>query len=228
MLKKSLLISCTLAALPSVSQADTILGLYLGASHWQTGLSGSLNEQGNASSDVEDDFGIDDEGNNFIYAALEHPIPLVPNIKLQQTSLDAAGSNGSNVDFSHTDATLYYEILDNWVSLDIGLTARTFNGAVTFPSSTDELELSATMPMLYAKAQFDLPFTGLSAGVEGNLIGYSGNNLKDLNARINYEAFMGLGIAVGYRVFTLELDDIDDLNSDLTLDGFYAGLTYHF
>jgi outer membrane protein len=249
MLKKTALMGLTAAAftLPAASHADTFLGIYLGAYSWQSSFSGDLGTEGDNNIDIEDDLGFDDsESNTVFYAALEHPVPVLPNIRLQQTSLEVSGDNtganfdfdgitfsgdiSTNVDFSHTDLTLYYEILDNWVSLDIGLTARKFDGSILIADGTNssEVTLDATIPLGYLKAQFDLPFTGLSAGVDGNFIGYSGNTISDVNAMINYEATFGLGVAVGYRTFGLELDDIDDLNTELTFDGYYAAVTYHF
>lgn len=210
---------------PQLSQADTIFGIYAGAFAWQSELSGDVNLKGNPALEVES-LGIDDDTNNSVFIAVEHFVPFVPNVKLAQTALEFS-AEGNIVDFSHTDATLYYELLDNWVSLDLGLTARIFDGEVDLPASNTQ-ELSGTVPLLYAKAQFDLPFTGLSFGVEGNFLGIDGNNLRDLDARLNYEIAAGFGIALGYRTFGLELDALDDIDADVTADGAYLGATFHF
>jgi outer membrane protein len=249
---KKLLITGTLGLALSapVVQADS-LGIYAGAHSWKTSFSGDINSTDtNSIIDLEDTLGFDDSSNNVYYIALEHPIPLLPNIKLQQTKLEIDGDStlgesitfdgitfpagthiNSDVDFSHTDATLYYQLLDNWVSLDLGLTARKFDGFIDIADTSNnraKVSIDNTVPMLYAKAQFDLPLTGLSIGVDGNIISYSGNSLSDINATINYEFSFGLGLAAGYRVFNLSLDDVDDIDSDLTMDGTYAALTFHF
>jgi len=68
----------------------------------------------------------------------------------------------------------------------------------------------------------------LSAGVQGNAIGYSGSSLVDLNGYVQYEFPFGLGLRGGYRNFKLELDDIDSIDSNITMSGPYAALTFHF
>ncbi len=253
---KKLIIASSVGLLCATAtvQADTIFGLYAGAHAWQSAFSGDINSNGDADIDIENDLGFDNEANTVIYVAVEHPVPMLPNIKIQQTAIEISGINtlsasglgfsfddipfdpganiDSDVDFSHTDITLYYELLDNWVSLDLGLTARIFDGSIeinnTVTADNASINLDAKLPMIYTKAQFDLPLTGLGISVDGNFVGFGGNSLLDLNASINYEFAFGLGVAVGYRNFTLELDDVDDLDSELTIDGAYAGLTYHF
>ena len=38
----------------------------------------------------------------------------------------------------------------------------------------------------------------------------------------------GLGLYAGWREINVELDDIDDISSDITFEGAYAGLQFHF
>ncbi|GLS27533.1 TIGR04219 family outer membrane beta-barrel protein [Marinibactrum halimedae] len=237
-----------LCSLSWVSQADTILGIYAGVGAWNSDYSGNTGVQ---SIEVED-LGLDDETNNFFYVALEHPVPLLPNVRLQYTDLtidadtvltqtfqldDVTFSVDENVatslDFTHADATLYYEILDNWVSLDVGVTFRAFTGEAEVTgdtAGTETIDLDAVIPMAYGKAQFDLPFSGFYVGADANLISYSGHSLNDFTAKIGYayESVLDAGVEIGYRRMALELDDLDDLNADLTMDGPYAAFTLHF
>lgn len=249
-MKKLLLASVVAAtAIPTV-QADTVLGIYAGAYSWGADYSGDINDtDAGETIDLEDDLGFSDESNMVFYVALEHPVPVLPNIRIQQTALDSSANGtltrdftfddvdfsigqdvATDMDFTHTDLTLYYEILDNWVNLDLGLTVRKFDGEIKIEGGGEiaQVDLDAALPMLYVMAQFDLPLTGLSAGLQGNAVGYSGSSLLDLNGYVQYEFAFGLGLRGGYRSFTLELDDIDDIDSDLTLSGPYAALTFHF
>ena len=114
---------------------------------------------------------------------------------------------------------------------------RVFDGEATVVSSTttlsDTVDLDAVVPMLYVKAQFDLPFSGWSIGADANAIGYSGDNFSDITAKIAYTSdglpLLDLGLEIGYRRMALEVDDDDsDLNADLTIDGPYAAITLHF
>ena len=141
----------------------------------------------------------------------------------------------STLDLTHTDATLYYELLDNWVSLDLGLTVRAFEGEASIEgidSSSNEpvvaqQDIDVPIPMLYGKAKFELPFTGFAVEAEGNLIQVSGNGITDLSVKLGYESKIGLGAELGYRQFALELDDEDDFSAEINVDGIYLGLSLH-
>ncbi len=94
------------------------------------------------------------------------------------------------------------------------------------------MELSGWLPMLYGKAQLDLPLTGWSVAAEASGIGYSGDAVLDYTVKIAYESdlipFLGLGFEAGYRSLTLELEELDDLETDLEIKGPYAAVTMHF
>lgn len=234
--------SLTLAA-PMV--AADFLGVHAGAGQWRADYSGDL---GNPSISA-DELGLDDSGNNYIYVAFEHPVPLLPNARIQHTSISSSQTStinqsftlnnqsfvvgeevSSDVDLTHTDFTAYYQILDNWVNLDLGLTVRRFDGHATAIGDfgQESVDIQETLPMLYGKAQFDLPFTGWSVGAEGNTVSYSGNNVTDLAAKISYR--FGLvaqfGFELGYRHLSVEIDE--DVYADMELKGPYAGLIFEF
>jgi outer membrane protein len=86
-----------------------------------------------------------------------------------------------------------------------------------------------TLPMAYGKAQFDLPFTGLSAGIEGNYASYQGNSLNDYTAKLTYlfDSLVDIGVEVGYRKMSVKVSD-NDLEANMTLKGPYAALIAHF
>ena len=245
-----------LASLSPLALSDTVLGLYVGIGKWQPDVEGNASEAGTGTSlDISDTFGSLDDDSDFLYVALEHPVPVIPNILLQQTDVavrdtgtltanvvfdgdtfTASTAVNTNIDFSHTDATLYYELLDNWVSLDFGLTLRQFDGElrlteVATPSNTATQELDGVLPMLYFKGRFDLPLSGLYVSGAVNYLTYDGHTLSDFNAAVGYQSdgwVMDLGIEFGVRTFNFELDDLDDLDADIELSGTYAALTLHF
>lgn len=233
-------------ALNGTAHADTILGIYAGAGGWQTDYSGDVGDPALSANEL----GMDEKTNSYFYIALEHPIPLIPNIKLQQTDLSSrqtatisdsfsigdenfsAGTElTSDVDLSHTDATLYYEILDNWVNADVGLTVRKYSGHLKAWSATEseKVDIDETLPLLYAKFQFNLPLTGFSTGLEGNYINYSGNTLSDYSAKVGYmfDSALDLGLELGYRQSNIQLDE-DDVTTDLELSGPYIAALFHF
>jgi outer membrane protein len=227
-------------------QADTVFGIYAGAGTWQADYSGDI---GNPSASINE-LGLKDDNNQFYYIAIEHPILFLPNIKLQKNDISSRQSgtitNGfsldnanfpagtqvsTDIDLSYTDAALYYELLDNWINLDLGVTLRKYSGHLQAQSSplADQINIDLKVPLLYGRFQFDLPFTGFSAGFEGNYITYDGSDLADYTAKISYlfDSALDVGIEVGYRSITANIDD-DGVNTNLDLTGPYAAAIFHF
>jgi len=226
------------------SFADTILGFYAGANYWNFDISGNVDSSSNQLDSVDID--LNSNNSNVFYAALEHPIPFLPNIKLQQNSIQSTGvinvdnipnfpgqsiEINTDLDFSHTDIMLYYEILDNWLNLDVGLSLKNFDGYTNFYTDgllDDRADFDDWIPMLYAKGKFDLPFTGFSAAATVEALSFESNKVTDYTLAIGYESDIGLGAEAGYRSLQVDLNTIGDLDSDVTMDGFYFGLNFHF
>lgn len=226
--------------------ADTVFGIYAGAGSWQSDYSGSAGNPSVSASDL----GMKDNNNTFYYIAIEHPVPFFPNLKVQQndvttdqtSTLDNSFSIGdvtfpagttvkTDFDLSYTDATLYYEALDNWLNLDLGVTLRKYSGYLKAETTSlkDEIDVDVALPLIYGRFQFDLPLTGFSAGLEGNFISYDGNNLYDYNAKISYmfDSALDIGLEVGYRTMKIDINE-DDVNTNLELKGPYAAAVFHF
>jgi len=234
------------------SHADTLLGLYVGAQAWNMETSGGFSDDGSNVS-----FNFEDEAKPSYYAAFEHPIPLIPNIKVQRTDMDTNGdvtlnSNFtfggelfsintdviSDVQLSSTDIILYYELFDNdLISFDVGINAKYIDGELLVIAKDDATlsgreEFSGPVPMLYSRLAVGIPLTGFGAFVEGSFLSIDDHTLTDYQAAITYSLMENLAIdvtfQVGYRAFTLELEDLDDIYSDLEFKGAYAGLEVHF
>ena len=247
-MKKLTLLAALVATTVPLAHADTVLGVYAGFGSWDSTFDGDAGEP----SITLKDLGVKDHKNKYYYIALEHPIPVLPNVRLEHTDITSKQTAkitqtftvdgttftkdsqvSSEFDLTHTDATLYYEILDNWINLDIGLTARKFDGFVyaksTTPAKEKKVNVDQTLPMLYGKVQFDLPFSGLSAGVEGNYVSYQGDKVTDYSAKVSYlfDSVLDVGVEAGYRKFSLTVDD-DDLQAKVNLKGPYVAAIAHF
>ena len=253
-MKRSLL-AFAIAAVSSGASADTIYGIYTGIGNWQASYDGSAGGAEGTNTAELTELGIDDSDNLFVYLALEHPIPVIPNIRVAHTKVKTDGVGtltteftlddqtfsansqvASELDLTHTDGTLYYELLDNWISLDLGLTARLFDGYVEARSLEDgvdqheRVDLSDPIPLLYGRMQIDFPMTGWHVAATGNYIGYSGDSFSDLDAKFGYMSdgfVVDWGIDIGYRRMTLDISD-DDIEADLTIDGPYLEASLHF
>lgn len=234
------------------SQADMLLGLYAGAQGW------NMESQGGFSNDGSNlDFNFKDKTKTNFYVALEHPIPLVPNIKLQRTNMDTSGNVLLNSTFefggeifsaatpvltdvklTSTDTILYYELFDNdLLSFDVGVNAKYLDGELFVvdkedPSNTGREEFSGIVPMLYSRVAFGIPTTGFGAFFEGSYLSFDDQQLTDYQAAITYSLMENLAIDVtlqlGYRSVKLELDDLDGIYSNLDFKGAFAGVEVHF
>ncbi|MBY6191932.1 TIGR04219 family outer membrane beta-barrel protein [Microbulbifer agarilyticus] len=244
-MKKITLALC--AALASAgASADTILGFDATAGAWKPSYTGAV---GVDSYNV-DEFSLAEDNATFLQVALEHPIPVIPNVLLAHSKIETSGMAmlsedvtfadetftigsdvTSDINLTHTDATLYYEILDNWVNLDLGLTARQYSGELTVATDglSENIELSGVLPMVYGVARFDLPFTGWSIIAQGNGTSYKGDSHSDITAKVRWDFVPAIDFAIeaGYRVMSLDVQELDAFQSDLEIKGPYIGLNLH-
>lgn len=249
-MKKVLIATALTAAMSTTVQADTLLGLYVGGQIWAVESSGSFGDTKN-----EANFNLADQEQGSFFAALEHPLPLVPNVKIARTTLDTDGSTElsesfsfdgedynvgdtltTNFDISYMDYTLYYEIFDNdLISIDVGITGRDFDTDISISQDGIEggsLRASGVIPMLYAYTNVGLPFTGFNVFGEANFLSIGDHSLYDFQVGVSYELIDNLAVdvnlTVGYRAFQLQVDDLDNLYSSLDYEGVFAGAIVHF
>ncbi len=249
-MKKGILFAAMGAALAMPAAADT-LGIYGGIGQWQGDFSGDVTSQ---SVQMDSDLGFDDSDVTQGYVNFEHPIPMLPNVRLAYADISEsangtlgrdfqfAGNNyqagarvASDLDLTMTDVTFYYELWDMGGDLDLGITARNFDGHLGMDSDlvAGREDLDGWLPMLYVAARFDLPLTGLYIGGTANGVGYSGNDVLDYQIGVGYEfglVAVDLGVELGYRSLSLDLDDDDvaDFASNIDMDGAYLNLVMHF
>lgn len=203
--------------------------------------------------DADDDLHLDSQTDIYARAKFEHPIPILPNIRVAyvHTETEGDGTVSKNFQFGditvganepvhseakldNFDGTLYYEILDmESVDLDLGLTARYLDGYVKVTDKrtglNDQADINQVVPMVYGNVRFAIPFLeGLSLGAEGNWVTYDGSTLYDVQADARYIFAVGLGLEVGYRYEKIKLDDIDDTDADIDIQGVYGGVVWDF
>ena len=238
---------CVIAAVPGLAAADT-LSFAIGGGVWNETPEGSIIKPSNAptpSVDVKNNLFWDEESQGYIFATLEHPVPIVPNVRLMYTSLDHAGSGTTSFTFEgttysgnvaneftidQTDLLLYWEVLDNVVSLDLGLNVRlfdlTYNITDEFGNNTSG-SVSAPVPMVYGLIGGS-PWPGLILSAEANYMTVAGSTISDFTAKIAYTTNFLIGFEAGYRTQTIELDDVDDTNANLDFKGPFIGAYLKF
>ena len=211
----------------SAAVAD-VLGVGANVSYWDSELTGKAGKNSDVV-DVENDLDLSGDTNANVEAYFEHPVPILPNVRLNYTRIEQSGSGeissgfdvigsgvpvDSDLELTQFDATLYYEILDNWVNLDAGLTVRSLDGELVVRErgaggQVSRTEIDGAVPLVYLAARFDLPFTGASVGAQGNAISYDGDSIYDFNAYGQYEISL-IQFRAGYRQMSIDYEDGND------------------
>lgn len=237
-----------IALVASMSAQADFIGGSVEASYWYAGLGGDA-VFGNTPTNVDDDL---DLGKNSFFelaATVEHPVPFLPNVRLKYSDLDqtesgnissdfgsgsnqvTAGDVKTNLDLSNVGLVLYYEILDNWISADIGLDVRKFDGQLQIKNPSENTEFQADiddfLPLGYVSAEFAMPFTDMSVGAEISAISYSGNSIHDAKIRLR-QGFSLAFLEIGYRQMGIKLEDLGDADIDVDFSGVYLSTGLDF
>lgn len=248
---KKLLLGALVALLPLTGMTATILGFQAGVGSWTHDPSGSITSSvggAGTSADLKDGLNLSEESEGYSYFLVEHPVPLIPNLKYVNTQLSSAGSGNVTTSFDfngttyntatplttslvldQTDIILYYEILDNsLVSFDIGLTAKKIDGKAYVDDGTtaETATFSATIPMLYAAAEIGLP-SGFTLAGEISSLAIDGNEITDITAKVTYTTDFMLGLEAGIRTMSIDVD-IDSVKTDMDFSGIFAGVYFKF
>ncbi len=180
---------------------------------------------------------LEDDHSMSFSIAVEHPVPFLPNVKIKHANLQAeseqsfAGLKSHQVDLDYSDFILYYEILDNIVSADIGFGAKRLEGNLR-QNYTQTQDISGTVPMIYAQAGVKLPFTGLSAGAEASFSSLGDDKITDAQAELKYNfvdtLLVDIGAKVGYRILDIQLEEGSNQEAKLKFKGPYLGIEAHF
>ncbi|NVK37162.1 MAG: TIGR04219 family outer membrane beta-barrel protein [Gammaproteobacteria bacterium] len=248
-MKKVLAAAVVAATLPQAASALPLVDFYAGGYYWDQTVTGDAGST-TSTADLEDDLNLDAGGQNVVYFAFEHPIPVVPNVKVKMTDMSSDGNGtltsnfsfggqsysasenvATELDLTHTDYTLYWGLPLPIVTLDFGLTLRQFDGSMAVASNTvnSSADLDVTVPMGYLKAGVDIPLTGLSLGGDINVISYGDSGITDYDLNMTYVLpvipLLDVGITAGYRSFDLEInpDDFGGSDDDLSAKATVAG-----
>ncbi len=253
MKKLALSLSASLI-LSSIALAD-VVGMGIGGGAWNHNESGWIQKDGNEI-DIEEDLHFNSENNGYIWAYVEHPLPLFPNIKIVGTKLSndgegpvsknikygdltihAKGYEKSSFQLDQLDTVLYYELIDLGANLDAGINIKYIDGSAEIAAYDPETssilkketkDFTITIPMLYLDARMPIPMTNLEIGMTANAIAYDSNEFYDTKIYLNYDIAVGTGVEIGYRYEKIKIDDIDDIFSDLEIKGVYAGVYFRF
>ncbi|MGL5047241.1 MAG: TIGR04219 family outer membrane beta-barrel protein [Shewanella sp.] len=245
-MKKTLLASAVLGLCMTTSaQAATVVGFTIGGDYWRADTRGSFADNRQPLQNV----GYSSSAQGSYWIAVEHPIPLVPNIKIRENNLDQSGGisgadftfNGHKfekdvavyTDLSNTDFVLYYEILDNdIVSLDLGAAYKLMNGSlrVQDPGHPEEEHVDSGIVMGYASTLIGIPGLGLY-GFADLMLGLNESSVHDYAIGLGWQfdgSVVDTRVRVGYREFLFAVNNFSGVSADTKFEGYFAGVEINF
>ncbi|MBL4832516.1 MAG: TIGR04219 family outer membrane beta-barrel protein [Alcanivorax sp.] len=250
-MKKTALAAFLVAMTPVASHADLLFTVGAKASVWSPEPTGQLDDGVSVDGEVNG-LGLESDSGTQLTVFFEHPVPVVPNIRLRQTSLKMDGSGvltqqfgdqtfggpvDSELDMSHTDFTAYWgaPLPVPYLDINFGLTVRAFDGYAVVESTVvdqrEEVELDFALPMGFLEAQVGTPF-GLYAQAEINYIAYDGNSLSDTMIGLGYDLpipVVDVALDLGHRSISMKTnDDTTDIATDFEVSGMYYGASLAF
>lgn len=251
-MKKILLSTIAATTIITSANAGVILDFEAGAGVWNAGPSGNVNYGEEVK--LKDTLGLDDSSNMYFYADFNHFVPMVPNVRVEQQTLemDATKSLGNisfggktysadtktTIDLTQQDFILYWGIPGlNLLSagiLDVnfGLNLKKFDGGVTLNApATDSVtaDMDFVVPMGYVAATIDPPLIPASFSASYKTIAYKDSSLNDMMAKISINLPIPLPLIdfkgdIGYKSQTLTIDE--DLSDNLSADIEFSGMFF--
>ena len=148
----------------------------------------------------------------YIWAFIKHPLPLIPNLRLEYVTiadegettgsvdgLSIPGSAPTTIDMVQYDIIPYYNLLDNtfWMTIDVGIDIKIIEsdvvvGAVssTIPGIEDFPGYSSTdttiVPFLYLRDRIEIPASSIALEADAKYITDGTNTLYDVRAKLDY------------------------------------------
>ncbi|MGE0737623.1 TIGR04219 family outer membrane beta-barrel protein [Sulfurimonas sp.] len=194
-----------------------------------------------------------EESSPYVWALIKHPLPVVPNLRLEYVSIEDSGvASGQFKDFDIGAATTtlsyemkqydiipYYNILDNtsWITLDLGLDIKVIDASYTaapsglFTGYSDSVTFA--LPLLYARGRVEIPATNIGLEADVKYITTGDSTAYDVRAKVDYTLditpLIQPALEVGYRIQKLDIDESGaDAKLDIDYSGFYVGAMLRF
>lgn len=249
-IKKNLLKSLILSsAILSVSAQADFVRVEGGIGATYTKPSGNL-LLNSTEANLKEDIGVEDKVSFYGWARVKHPIPLLPNLKVEATKISQDNTSNNvlnyqgytynsnsttNLEFTEFDTALYYNILDNTVgaTIDLGINLKYIQADFSIEDNSNKYskDINAILPMAYARVRYDFPLTSIGIEAEGKYVKYGDNDFKEVTLKVDYmfDVFpvVNLGLETGYKYKKYTIEDGDNsLTADLS--GLFVGLVLKF
>lgn len=230
---KIALVAASVLSLPA--QADLLYGVYAEA--------GVAFQKTDSVSDAQQNSVVgerDSDVSPFLNIKLEHPVPLIPNFRFYLDSFDYSANSKdpvtSAVDFSSNEkvGTLYYEILDNYLSVDLGISVRQIETELSFAAAEQVVsdDYTIVIPTAYATAEFAIPTTSFALAVEYEGLSLDSNDYRLLKAYVSYEladlVAADLVFKLGVMSRDVRLTDLGGIDFNYNTDAVFSSVQVHF
>ena len=252
-LKWSVLLVSLFMLLTTSAMAMVIEG---GVAVWNKDLSGWVKYKGNRV-DTEDDLGTGSLTSPYYWLRFEHPIPFIPNVKLEYSpfEMDSTGTIDetfkfgkyvyeantkvdSEIQADQFDVILYLNPLP-WIAekltsvkVSVGIDAKYVDGCVKIKGQESGYEVSEdkdfTVVIPMLYGRVEInPLNLVYLEAEGKYVTYGGSQFYDVYVGTRIQWKLLFGM-MGYRYEALQIDDISDISSNLKLKGWIIGLGVQF
>lgn len=132
---------------------------------------------------------------------------------------------------SQYDATFFFPFQRGKFNFDLGLNIKFINGITESTDASGAVtskSYKATLPMMYATALYELPWKGLSAGIEGKHMVLDNSSAYDYKAMLTYQSRSGFGLNGGWQYQQLQLDAFQNITATSQTDGPFVDFYYNF
>lgn len=255
-MKKIITAIVSLFSLASIAQAD-FARIEVGAGAWFQSPDTSMKYENGILNGQDVSKTEQDNSQGYVWVLVKHPIPLIPNLRLEYVNVDSSGigtgkfeffdqtlsgDNKSNLELNQYDIIPYYNLLDNtaWITVDVGLDIKVIETSYTIAqpnildieTSAYEETSSNIFPMLYLRGRFEIPAT--SIGIESDIkyVTYDESDILDFRVKLDYTLdFIPLvqpAVELGYRVQKMYVVTDEKLVADFDFAGLYVGAMVRF
>jgi len=201
--------------IPMQAQAVSGVGLELGYGMHQQSNTGSISGVGTFTPST---------GNgDMLWVELEHPIPLIPNLRFTKSSF-SLGDTTNALSATQADIVAYYNLLDTGAVVDVGAGLRSTTANVTILTVAQTPQQIPT-PILFAHLAGKIPGLDLTVGYRYTGFTYQQINVADTDTYVNYQFAFGLGVQGGLRSNSLAFDYSGQAISTSS-NGVYIAVTY--
>ena len=250
---KKILTALTFTGLMAITVSADIARVEMGVGFMQQNTSGKVTY---TKSGANGTYASDEDTTTqpYVWAILKHPVPVIPNLRLEYASFEDTGKasgefenfniggavSDTTFDITEYDIIAYYNILDNtaWITVDVGLDVKmievSYEAKAVSAFAGDKDSISLALPLAYVRGRVEIPATDIGLEADVKYVSYNSSTVYDARAKIDYtfDIFPVIqpAIEIGYRIHKIDIDDsaFGDLKADLEFSGAYAGLMLRF